>query len=138
MPRRLFSLLPVVLTGSAWAADPATAPASGTPLASPLSGSQFVETLLGLAAVLLLIFALAFVVRRFGNLPGMGKGRIQVLGGLSLGSREKAVLVEVEGQRLLLGVAPGRVQTLHVLPAREDSSFGAALDDAVSDTGGAD
>ena len=38
-----------------------------------------------------------------------------VLGGVSLGSREKAVLLTVDGRRLLVGVAPGRVQTLLVL-----------------------
>ena len=31
------------------------------------------------------------------------------------GAREKAVLLSVEGKRLLVGVAPGRVQTLLVL-----------------------
>ena len=61
------------------------------------------------------MLALAWLVRRFVQVPGAGKGLVQVLGGVSLGSREKAVLVRVEGHRLLLGVAPGRVQTLLVL-----------------------
>ncbi|MBT8429393.1 MAG: flagellar biosynthetic protein FliO, partial [Gammaproteobacteria bacterium] len=38
-----------------------------------------------------------------------------IQGGVSLGAREKAVLLSVEGRRLLVGIAPGRVQTLLVL-----------------------
>lgn len=121
-------LLLFSLSAGAWAEAPAGAP---RPISSPVSGGQFLETLAGLAVVLLLIFALTFLVRRFGNLPGMGKGPIKVLGGTSLGSREKAVLIEVEGQRLLLGVAPGRVQMLHVLPAKAgDEHFETALSNA--------
>lgn len=86
-------------------------------LAQPLvlESSHLADTLIGLALVLGLMLALAWLVKRFVSLPGMGKGQVQVLGGVSLGPRERAVLVSVEGQRLLLGVAPGRVQTLHVL-----------------------
>ncbi len=32
-----------------------------------------------------------------------------------MGPRERVVLVQVGKQQLLLGVAPGRIQTLHVL-----------------------
>ena len=56
--------------------------------------------------------------------------QIQVLGGVSLGPRERAVLISVQGQRLLLGVAPGRVQTLHVLGKEEqdDPAFAEQLE----------
>ncbi|OQX31299.1 MAG: flagellar biosynthetic protein FliO [Candidatus Sedimenticola endophacoides] len=74
-----------------------------------------VEMLIGLALVVGLILALGWLVRRFGSLPGGGKGVVKVLGGVSLGARERVVLLEVEKTRLLVGVAPGRVQTLHVL-----------------------
>jgi len=128
MRRLLHSLLLFGLSAYAWAEVPEAEPRQMT---SPVSGGQFLETLAGLAVVLLLIFALTFLVRRFGNLPGMGKGQIQVLGGVSLGSREKAVLIVVEGQRLLLGVAPGRVQTLHVLAEKAgDETFESALANA--------
>jgi flagellar protein FliO/FliZ len=88
---------------------------------SPLSTANLLNTAFGLAIVLGLMLALAWVVRRYVQVPGAGKGQIQVLGGVSLGSREKAVLVHVEGRRLLLGVAPGRVQTLLVLDDNGES-----------------
>ncbi|MFO1349985.1 MAG: flagellar biosynthetic protein FliO [Gammaproteobacteria bacterium] len=77
-------------------------------------GASLSQTLAGLAAVLVVIGVLAWLARRFPKLRG-GDGPIKVIAGLSLGARERLVLIEVEGARLLVGVAPGRVQTLHVL-----------------------
>ena len=78
-----------------------------------LSSMALIETLGGLALILLLIFGLGWLLRRFGRLPLKGNAMISIIGGVSLGSRERAVLLQVEGTRLLIGVAPGRVQTLH-------------------------
>ena len=86
---------------------------------SPLSAANLTDTALGLVIVLGLMLGLAWLVKRYARLPGIGKGQVQVLGGVSLGARERAVLLSVEGRRLLVGVAPGRVQTLMVLGAAD-------------------
>jgi flagellar protein FliO/FliZ len=70
---------------------------------------------IGLAIVVALILGLAWVLRKYGRLPGNNLVDMKVIGGLSLGTREKAVLIEVENTRLLIGVTPGHIQTLHVL-----------------------
>ncbi|MES9846660.1 MAG: flagellar biosynthetic protein FliO [Candidatus Sedimenticola sp. PURPLELP] len=88
---------------------------------SPLSGGVFFETILGLVLVLGLIFAMAWAVRKFGRLPLQGKGEIEIEGGVSLGPRERAVLLKVGDTRLLVGVAPGRVQALHVLGSSDET-----------------
>lgn len=75
------------------------------------------------------VFAAAWISRR---LRGFGPARGQhltVLAQLPLGSRERAVLIRVGAQRLLLGVAAGSVRTLHVLadaPTGEDGEAAAA------------
>jgi flagellar protein FliO/FliZ len=66
------------------------------------------------------------------------KGEIAILSGVSLGPRERAVLLRVGNTRLLVGVAPGRVQTLHVLDdvdtQRETSErFSGQLDSVMAD-----
>ncbi len=94
--------------GSAAAEAPLKAPA-------PLSSGQLLQTVGGLLLVLLLIAGLAWAVRRFGRLPSGAKGQLEILGGISLGARERVVLLKVEDTRLLIGVAPGRVQALHIL-----------------------
>ncbi len=92
------------------AALPATARAADSGL-----GSSLLQTLLGLVAVLLVIGAAAWMLRRIGPLQAGANGAMRVLGGLSMGARERVVLIQVGQTQLLLGVAPGRVQTLHVL-----------------------
>lgn len=70
---------------------------------------------MGLVVVIALILGLAWVLKKYAKLPGNNQVDMKVLGGLSLGTREKAILIEVENIRLLVGVTPGHIQTLHVL-----------------------
>ncbi len=93
--------------------------ASGTAVPSltgePLAGGSLAKMGLGLFAVVFLIVAMAWVMRRMGGIPGTSAGALRVVGGLSMGTRERVVLIQVGTTQLLLGVAPGRVETLYVL-----------------------
>jgi len=74
------------------------------------------EVAFALIVVLAAIFVVAWVVRRMrlaGNRVG---GGLDILADVPLGQKERAVLLKVGNQQILLGVAPGRVNTLHVLP----------------------
>jgi flagellar protein FliO/FliZ len=102
----------VAAPGATLAAD---APAPALPGAEGL-----LTTALGLAAILLVIFTVAWLFKRFGGLPAGGRGMVRVLGGASLGARERVLVVQVEDARLVLGVAPGRVDLLHKLPGSGD------------------
>ena len=114
------------------AAAPAEAPARLAE--SPLSAGNLVDTGIGLVVVLGLMLGLAWLVKRYVQVPGIGKGQVQIQGGVSLGAREKAVLLSVEGKRLLVGIAPGRVQTLLVLDdeSRQGSAFANELEAATA------
>ncbi len=70
---------------------------------------------MGLVVVIALILGLAWILKKYGRLPGNNLVDMKVLGGLSLGTREKAILIEVENTKLLIGVTPGHIQTLYVL-----------------------
>lgn len=110
----LFLILPSSLIA---AEDDGKVPARLAEL--PLDSSHLANTAIGLALVLVLIVGLAWALRRFGALPNVGKGVVTIVGGVSLGTRERAVLLQVGKTRLLVGVSPGRVQTLHVLAKNE-------------------
>jgi flagellar protein FliO/FliZ len=108
--------------------------------ADPLAMGNLVQLTLGLLAVLLLLGGLAWLLRRSGRFTSGMHGALQILGGVSMGARERVVLLQVGRQQLLLGVAPGRIQTLHVLDepidlaqsaARPKAGFAQALDMAL-------
>ncbi|MGD8107220.1 flagellar biosynthetic protein FliO [Pantoea sp. FN0302] len=67
-----------------------------------------------LAIVVLLIIFCAWLARRCGFVShGRAQGAaIVVKSSHSLGQRERLVVVEVDGQRLLLGVTPGAITRL--------------------------
>jgi flagellar protein FliO/FliZ len=100
-----------VFAGQAGSAAQAAAPQVGDPF-SLASLGQFV---FGLVVVVGMILALAWMLRRMNRIQGSVQGRMRILAGLPLGSRERVVLVQVGDEQILLGVAPGRVSRLHVL-----------------------
>ena len=59
-------------------------------------------------------------------------GPIRMLGQLSLGTRERLLLVEVEGQRILLGVVPGRITRLDTTTTAASADFAQHLEAAQS------
>jgi len=80
---------------------------------SPAAG--LAQVTLSLMLVLAAVFAAAWVVRRMRNFGRPGAGAINIVADVALGQKERAVLIQVGAQQLLVGVAPGRVNTLHVL-----------------------
>jgi flagellar protein FliO/FliZ len=118
------SLILALCTASAVAAEQGNRSAPPHLLSEGMGGS-----VIGLVVVLLLILGLAWAFKRYGaRLPMANRGPVQVLGGVSVGTRERAVLLSVDGTRLLVGVAPGSVRTLHVLgKGQDEGSFDKAL-----------
>lgn len=92
-------------------AAPQTAPAAH---AGGLGGLG--EVTLALLLVLGAVFALAWVLKRVRTFGARVGGALDVLAQLPLGQKERAVLIRVGAAQILLGVAPGRVHTLYVLP----------------------
>ncbi|MDF1828474.1 MAG: flagellar biosynthetic protein FliO [Cycloclasticus pugetii] len=95
--------------------------AIGSNSVDPFSTANLTQWTIGLFFVLLLILIVAWAAKRFTGLASSHKGHLKVLSGVSLGHREKAVLIQAGNQHLLLGVAPGRVVTLHTFEAGEIS-----------------
>ncbi len=117
-----FTILVGLTAGTVRAAEE-KAPVSSV-LADNNVTAHLLQTTLGLLAVLAVIIVIGWAVKRFGNLRGGVQGQMKIVGGLSLGTRERVVLLQVGGQQLVLGVAPGQIRTLHVLdrPLTTDDS----------------
>jgi len=116
-------LTPSVLVPSVMALFPSFTLAA-TPIAAdnatrdisvdPLAMSGLLQMTFGLLVVLALIFAVAWAARRFGGFSMQSNSVMKTLAVMPLGGREKIALVQVGEKQLVIGVAPGRVQTLHV------------------------
>ena len=103
------------LPAGAWAADKLAHALPTKTISEPLGAGNLLQLTFGLLVVLAAIVGSAWLLRRYGRLQSGVDGALRVIGGLSMGPRERVVLVQVGKQQLLLGVAPGRIQTLHVL-----------------------
>jgi flagellar protein FliO/FliZ len=90
------------------------APETAKAVAASPAGS-LAQVTLSLMLVLAAVFAAAWIVRRMRNFGRPGAGAIQIIADVALGTKERAVLIQVGAQQLLVGVAAGRVNTLHVL-----------------------
>ncbi len=107
-----FGLL-LLLSFNATAAEQSKAQTNSTAIANlelPSSdmGASVMQMALGLVFVLGVIFLLAWLMRRVTGIQG-AKQHIKILSAINVGTRERAVLVEVAGEQLLLGVASGQV-----------------------------
>ena len=111
-----------LLAGPLMAAE--TPEAGGTPL-DPLSTGYLAKLTFGLAVVLVSVFVFAWLMRRTSRFQRGYSQHLRILGGLSVGTRERILLVQAGEEQLLVGVAPGRVERLHVMekpvqPAEEE------------------
>jgi len=82
---------------------------------SPVSISNVMQVLTGLLAIILLIFILYTLFKKFGNYTGKMNGAIKIVAGMSIGPKEKIILLEAGGEQILIGVAPGVIRKLHKL-----------------------
>lgn len=86
------------------------------------------QIILALMFVLFAIFALAFFLKRFGQFGHLSAKQLRLVGQVSVGQREKLVVVAVGKEQLLLGVTPSQINLLHQLKEPID------LDNESSDT----
>tara|TARA_R110002050_G_scaffold9504_1_gene33339 strand:- start:495046 stop:495498 length:453 start_codon:yes stop_codon:yes gene_type:complete len=98
-----------------FSAEQSNALATKTLSTPPVSTGALLETLLGLFIVLGCIAFLAWLLRRTGRFQTTANGEMKIITSLALGPRERAVLLQVGEQQILLGVTSQSVQTLHIL-----------------------
>jgi flagellar protein FliO/FliZ len=102
-------------------ARPFGAPSVATGVA-PSGIASLGQVTLALGLVLALIFVAAWLMRRLKGFGKTGTGVLDIIAELPLSQKERAVLIRVGTQQVLVGVAPGRVSTLHVLDEPVDIS----------------
>ncbi|MBI1905615.1 MAG: flagellar biosynthetic protein FliO [Rhodocyclales bacterium] len=73
---------------------------------------------IGLGAVIAILLVSLWLIKRLAAPRGAAAG-LKVLGAVSVGSRERVVLIKVAEKVLVVGVSSASVSTLHTLDAAE-------------------
>lgn len=139
MKRTLILIAPLLLLPAvAFGTEPQAAPGFA-------GAGQVGRMIAGLLLMIVIIIGLAALLRRVNGMGRNLPGAIRVVSVASIGARERLMLVEVGGRQLLVGTAPGRVQTLLVLdqpiavpqstPHRPTGGFAERLRDVLSAPG---
>ena len=106
--------------------SPLTSAQDMAPAVSPstlFTGDYLLQVVGSFVVVILLLVAVLVMLKRFNGVSSSMSGDMRVISSVGVGQRERAVLLQVGEQQLLVGVAPGNVRTLHVFdePAIEAS-----------------
>lgn len=120
---KLLALMTSMNASSLWAAEAA--------VPSPTGG--ILKMVFGLVVVLAVMALVTWALKRM--MPGVGgqQSAVRIVGGVSVGSRERIVVLEVAGRWLVVGVAPGRVNAIANLDIGADIDAGITnTDDGVS------
>ena len=107
---RLVAITSSLLTLPALAQEsaPAVAPSS------LFTGDYLLQVVGSFVVVILLLVAVLVMLKRFNGVSASMGGDMRVVSSVGVGQRERAVLLQVGEQQVLLGVGPGNVRALHV------------------------
>ena len=77
--------------------------------------TNYVQMLFGLFAIVIFIFAVAWIIKRMGTLNPNHSTHLKIVAGLSVGQREKIVVVQVMDEQFLVGITQSNIQLLNKL-----------------------
>lgn len=99
-----------------------------SPGATISTSTGLLQIFLALAFVIAIMLLFAWLVKRVGPIANGHKLPVKVIGGISLGNRERVMVVEVADQWLVLGVTAQQINTLSSMPkqALPEAEGGAA------------
>jgi flagellar protein FliO/FliZ len=103
----------------------AIAPAAyGADAAPAVSPGSVLQMVMGLVVVVALMGGTAWLLKRSGVSGAGGNNVAKVIGGVSVGNRERVLVIEVADQWIVVGVAQGRVSALTTMPRQEHPASG--------------
>ena len=88
---------------------------SDSPVLEPLSTPYLFKLTGGLLLVVVVILLFAWLVKKFNLNQQSHNGLIRIIAGLSIGTRDRIVLLQIGEEQILVGLTPGRIEKLHTL-----------------------
>lgn len=86
-----------------------------TTIMNPVSPSYMMKMTGGLLLVVAIIFFIAWMLKRLNLTQQSQSGILRIVAALSVGTRDRIVLVQVGDEQILVGLSPGRMEKLHTL-----------------------
>jgi flagellar protein FliO/FliZ len=128
--RPAWSGLKPLLHGAALLLAAGSAAAADAPAAAGMDSllGPALRMLASLAAVLALVIGLAWVAKKLRTAGHLKSGLIEVVSGVSLGAREKVVLLRVGQEQVLVGVSPSGMRALHVIREPGPAAFSSYME----------
>ena len=77
-------------------------------------GGELARVLISLLGIIALIFAAGWMSRRLQARTSPGGRRLRCVESMAIGARDRLLIIEADGKRLLVGVGQGGMRTLHV------------------------
>ncbi len=100
---------------------PALALAQQAPAAAPTPASGLLQSVLGLAVVVVAILAFAWLAKRLSQPRGGRTSLLKLVASLPVGAKERVAVVEIADTWIVVGVTANQVNALHTLPKGESS-----------------
>lgn len=85
---------------------------------SSTTSHMMLQAGLSLGVILILILVCSWLAKRTMGLQSRDNKALKVSAALNLGTKERIMIIDVGTQQILVGVCPGRIQMLHVLPEK--------------------
>lgn len=93
------------------AAKSAITPPQSKVTVSEASNWPFV--MLTLFAMVVCILLIAWILKRFSGITGLGGKDLRIVSAIALGARERIAIVDVKGEQFLIGVTSQNISLLH-------------------------
>ena len=78
-----------------------------------VNSADWLKAILGLMAVVALIFAIAWFVKRFTGLAVSNQQQMRIVSAIPVGTKERIALIEVADKQLLVGITQHNINLLH-------------------------
>ena len=89
-------------------------PGLASPL-EPLASPYLLKLTGGLLLVVMVIFLFAWLAKKLKLNQQAQNGLIRIVAGLSTGTRDRILLLQVGEEQILVGLTPGRIEKIHVM-----------------------
>ena len=77
-------------------------------------GGELARVILSLLGIIAMILVAGWLTRRMQARSRPGGRRIRCVEAMAVGARDRVLLLDADGKRLLVGMGPGGMRTLHV------------------------